>query len=86
MPIPRTVKTSVSLPEPTYRKAEAARRRGRKSRSALYAEALEAHLKALEVRDAEERYAAGYRNKPEDLGLVAAATRAGAALMAEEDW
>lgn len=60
-----TIKTAVSLPAETFRKAEALRRKSSKSRSSFYAEALEAHLRAQELREMEARYEAGYRAHPE---------------------
>lgn len=80
------VKTAVSLPAETYRRAEALRRKARKSRSALYAEALEAYLKALETREKEARYEAGYRAMPETRHETAGATKASLASLELEDW
>jgi len=84
--MPKSIKTAVSLPEPVYRKAEAARRKSGRSRSGLYAAALQMFLKAQELRDQEDRYAAGYKAKPDDLGEIDALTQAGAALFDKEDW
>ncbi|MFH1725437.1 MAG: hypothetical protein ABII00_12570 [Elusimicrobiota bacterium] len=82
----RAVKTAISLPSGTYERAEALRRENGQSRSELYAAALQVYFKALEVREKEARYVAGYRDKPEDIDEIAAVARAGAAAFPREDW
>lgn len=81
-----TIKTAVSLPDTTYRRAETARRKNRQSRSALYARALELYLKALEVRELEARYEAGYRKHPEDPEEIRALGKAGLSVLSKEPW
>lgn len=61
----KTIKTAVSLPAETYFKAEKLRKKLGKSRSAMVADALAQVVKAAETREAEDRYAAAYRLKPE---------------------
>ncbi|MEK7745167.1 MAG: hypothetical protein AAB576_00695 [Elusimicrobiota bacterium] len=82
----KTIKTAVSLPLATYRRAESLRHKAKMSRSAVYAAALQSYFESLEVRELEARYAAGYRAKPEDIRDIEASTKAGAALFAKEDW
>lgn len=82
----RSIKTAVSLPDKTFRRAEALRRKTKKSRSRLYAEALEAYFEAEQVRELESRYAAGYRDRPEKLGELSSGVKAGASLFEGEDW
>ncbi len=81
-----SIKTAVSLPGKTYRRGEALRKKTRRSRSELYARALEAYFEAERVRELEGRYAAGYLAKPEDLGEVSAGAKAASALFESEDW
>lgn len=45
------VKTAISVPDPLYQRAERAAQRLGRTRSALYAEALEAYLDSLESAD-----------------------------------
>ena len=82
----KTTKTAISLPTETFRHAEALRRKTGKSRSALYAAALESYFKASEVREKEARYEAGYRAKPESEAELAWVTAAGLAGLQKEDW
>ncbi|MBI3298715.1 MAG: hypothetical protein HYZ75_11160 [Elusimicrobia bacterium] len=81
-----TIKTAVSLPSATYQKAEQARRKTKQSRSALYTKALETYLKALEIREMEARYEAGYRAHPEDPEEIRALTKASLSVIANEPW
>jgi metal-responsive CopG/Arc/MetJ family transcriptional regulator len=82
----KTVKTAVSLPAAVYRKAETARKKQRQSRSGLYAAALETYLAALEVREQEGRYAAGYKATPEDLAEIAVGVEASLPALGNEAW
>lgn len=61
----KTVKTAVSVSAAIYNRVEALRRKAKKSRSAIYAEALEKLIKAEEARVADEEYALAYRRFPE---------------------
>mgnify|MGYP001587484038 CR=1 FL=1 len=81
-----TIKTAVSLPALTYQKAEQARRKTKQSRSALYTRAIETYLKALEIREAEARYEAGYHKHPEDPAEYHALTQASLEVIAQEPW
>jgi hypothetical protein len=82
----KVIKTAVSLPSETFRRAEALRRKASQSRSQFYATALDAFFKALEVRELESRYEAGYRAKPEAKGDIDWAVRAGLSVLEPEDW
>lgn len=82
----RSVKTAVSLPAETFRQAETLRRRLGRSRSRLYAEALQAYLRGAEVSEREERYAEGYRRIPEDAKEEAALTKLASKALQGEDW
>lgn len=82
----KTIKTAVSLPAETFKRAEALRRKTGKSRSGLYAAALEALCKAQEVREKEARYEAGYRKHPETAEEVEWATKASLLSLQPEDW
>lgn len=61
----KTIKTAVSLPAETYQKAEKLRKSLGKSRSQLFADALNRMIKSIEIREAEEREAAAYKAHPE---------------------
>lgn len=82
----RTIKTAISLPAETFRKAEVLRRKANFSRSEFYATALDAFFKALEVRELEERYAEGYRAKPESKREIDWALQASLTALQPEDW
>ncbi len=82
----KVIKTAVSLPEPLYRRAEILRRKSRLSRSGLYAAALKAFFRDWEVREMEERYAAGYRAVPEDARHAEASVKMAAEIAEPEDW
>ena len=83
----KSVKIAVSLPKEVFLGAESLRRRTKKSRSALYAAALKAYLKADEILAMEERYVAGYKAHPEDPKEMEAWTKLSSeALGPAEDW
>lgn len=87
--MPKSIKTAVSLPEDTYRRAENLRRKARKSRSALYAQALQALLKAEEIREKEAQYEAAYRKQPvtqAELEDIKAFAKIGWETLEKEDW
>lgn len=84
--MPKSVKTAVSLPAEIFERAEALRRRKRKSRSGLYSAALEAFLKAEEIREKEARYEAGYRKHPEDPAELEPLLRLSLEALPKEDW
>lgn len=81
-----TVKTAFSLPNSLFRAAEARRRKAGLSRSALYARALAAYLRADQVREREARYEAGYRDVPEDAAELDAILKATAGTLGEAQW
>ena len=60
----KTIKTAVSLPAETYRKAEKLRKKLGKSRSEMIADALAGVIKAEETREKEERDNAAYAKNP----------------------
>jgi hypothetical protein len=80
------MKTAFSLPAPLFRAAEAKRRKTGLSRSALYARALAAYLRADQVREHEARYEAGYRENPEEASELEAILKATAGTMGEGEW
>ena len=85
----KAVKTAISLPAETYRRAEALRRKAGKSRSELYSQALQALLKAEEIREKEAQYIAAYRKHPEtpeELAEAKAWIKLGAEGLEPEDW
>lgn len=86
---PRSRKTAISLPGATFERAEAARKRLGATRSELYARALEDFLKAMEVRELERCYEAGYRKKPpskKELKEINALMQAGLEALEKEIW
>jgi metal-responsive CopG/Arc/MetJ family transcriptional regulator len=80
-----TAKVAVSLPDDLYRALESARRRARKSRSAVVQEAIRDWLgrcaRAELVRDYEE----GYRRRPENAREVESALATAVGLLAQDD-
>lgn len=82
----KRIKTAVSLPETTFNKAESLRRKNGISRSALYAAALQEYFKAMEVREIEGRYSAGYAAVPEDVAEAGAMTKIIGEVLPKEDW
>ncbi|MDE2292964.1 MAG: hypothetical protein KGL53_12855 [Elusimicrobia bacterium] len=80
------MKTAVSLPQDTFRRAERLRRRRRLSRSALYARALETFMRASEVREREAVHAAGYQAAPESAAEAESLTRASVQALADWEW
>ena len=82
-----TAKVAVSIPVATLRSVEQERRRLRRSRSAIVAEALEAWLRARAVGVADRRYISGYLRHPETPEEVAASEAiAMEAMAAWEPW
>ena len=85
----KTIKTAVSLPARTYKRIETLRRKAKKSRSAIYAEALEKLAAAEDARVADERYAEAYRRMPEtpeELAGLEALSRASQKAWSKERW
>lgn len=81
-----TVKTAFSLPDALFREAEARRRKAGLSRSALYARALAAYLRADQVREREALYEAGYRDVPEDAAELDAILKATVGTLGQAEW
>ena len=80
-------KVAVSIPLSTLRAVEQARRRLRRSRSAIVTEALEAWLRARAVGVADRRYISGYLRHPETPEEVAASEALAMEAMASwEPW
>ena len=84
--MPKRVKTAVSLPEATFKRAEILRLKNGVSRSALYAAALQEYFKNLEVREMESRYSAGYAATPEDIAEAEAMINIIGEVLPREDW
>lgn len=85
----KVVKTAVSLPADTYRRAERLRKKMGKSRSELVADALTALIRRADAREREERDAAAYAAAPDAPAEVARAAREAAAAWAkldDDDW
>lgn len=90
IPMTKTIKTAVSLPRATFERAESFRRKKRRSRSGLYATALDAYLeaclKAEEIRELEARHVEGYRRQPEDPAEIEPLLRLALQSLPKEDW
>jgi hypothetical protein len=82
----KTIKIAVSIPEGTFKRAETLRAKKRESRSALYTQALESLFNLETVREAETRYEAGYRERPEDRAELEGLFKAGLSGLKKEDW
>lgn len=82
----KSIKTAISLPVETYRSAENLRRKEKRSRSEFYAKALEAYLKAEEMRVMDARCEDGYREKPETKDDAVWVARAGLTALKPGDW
>lgn len=80
------VKTAVSLPAVTFSDIEAFRRKTGRTRSQVYADALRAYLRSIEVAELEARYEAGYKAHPEDAAEIDALLGATLPLLPKEDW
>lgn len=72
-------KVTVSIPAPTLEAVERARRRLRKTRSAVVSEALAEWLRSRELSEADRRYAEAYLKQPERDGTTAHVAAAAAA-------
>jgi len=82
----QAVKTAISVPGEKFRKAELLRKKTGESRSALYTKALDALFSSLAVRELEEKYAAGYRAHPEDIGDINAVFKASLPVVGRDKW
>ncbi len=81
-----TIKVAISLPEELLEAVEQERQVLGQTRSEFFRQVAEAYLRRQRMREAVERYQAGYREQPETEEEVAAAHRAGAAILAQEPW
>ena len=79
-------KVAVSIPEELYRAVERARKRHRKSRSAVMQDALRHWLRHEAEIALVREYENGYRRRPESRREVAAAETAAKHLLASEEW
>jgi metal-responsive CopG/Arc/MetJ family transcriptional regulator len=79
-------KVAVSIPEELYRAVERARKRHRKSRSAVMQDALRHWLRHEAEIALVREYENGYRRRPESRREVAAAEAAAKHLLASEEW
>lgn len=72
-----TCKVAVTVPAQTLHRVEATRKRLRRSRSSVVAEALDAWLRARATDDRDRAYLAGYERVPEpEAGEISAAVLA----------
>jgi metal-responsive CopG/Arc/MetJ family transcriptional regulator len=79
-------KVAVSIPNDLYREVERARKKSRKSRSAVMQDALRSWLKQEAQAVLVREYEAGYRKRPESRREVKAAEAAAVRLLAAEEW
>lgn len=86
--MPKTAaKMAVSLPDELYRALESARRRARKTRSAVVQEALRDWLRRQAQADLVREYEAGYRRRPETAREIEAALATATGLLtSDDDW
>ena len=80
------VKTAISLPLEDFRKIEALRRRTKRSRSEIIAEAVRSWFRSRSMEKLEDQYLRGYRKKPENTAESDALFRAGLSSWDREDW
>ena len=80
------MKLAVSLPADLFRELEKVRRKRRKKRSALVAEALATWLAGSEREERLRSYEEGYRLYPETREEIEAADRAAEAVLREIPW
>lgn len=79
-------KVAVSIPSDLYRAVERARKRHRKTRSAVMQDALRHWLRHEAEMVLVREYEAGYRRRPETRREVKAAEAAAVRLLGAEDW
>jgi metal-responsive CopG/Arc/MetJ family transcriptional regulator len=86
MPKP-AAKVAISIPAALHKAVEGARRRARKTRSAVVQEALRDWLRREAEAELVREYEAGYRARPEDASEIEATLATSAALLRDaEDW
>lgn len=78
-------KVAVSLPDELYRALESARRRARKTRSAVVQEALRDWLRSQARSDLVREYEEGYRRRPESAREAESALAAAVGLLTHDD-
>jgi metal-responsive CopG/Arc/MetJ family transcriptional regulator len=83
--MPASLKIAVSVPADLHRAVEAARKRQKRSRSAIVQEALRNWLRQQAHADLVREYEAGYRRKPEGPREIEAAMATAIGLLKDED-
>lgn len=83
--MPPAVKIAVTIPAELHRAVEAARRRGRRSRSGVVQEALHQWLRHQANAELVREYEEGYRNQPEGRAETDAALATAIGLLRDED-
>jgi len=82
----KTTKIAVSLPKKTFEEMEQVRHQLGLARSTAVFEALNLWLRRIEEEELEDKYAKGYKNKPETAGAAKALFMAGLSSFEKEDW
>ncbi|HKB16683.1 MAG TPA: hypothetical protein VKF62_11500 [Planctomycetota bacterium] len=82
----RSVKIAVSIPDSLFREVERVRRKTRRPRSAVVAEAIECWLARSKHADRVRRDEEGYRRYPETEEEIRAAELAASDILAEIPW
>ena len=82
----KSVKIAVSLPKETYDSVEDLRQELGLGRSAVILAAVRLWLQQKERRELEDRYAEGYKRKPERAAEVKPFYRAGLSSFSREEW
>ena len=77
---------AVSIPDSLFRELERVRRRIRRPRGAVVAEAIESWLSRSKHEERVRRYEEGYRRYPETEGEIRAAELASSELLARIPW
>lgn len=82
----RTTKVAISLPRETFKQVENLRHELKLARSAAILQALRLWLSQKQARELEERYAEGYKRKPERAQEVEPFFQAGLSSFTPESW
>ena len=82
----KVTKVGISLPKETFIQIERLRHEIGLARSAAFLEAIQLWLHEKRERELEERYAKGYRQKPERAAEAEPFFRAGLASFSPERW
>ncbi|MBI2119655.1 MAG: hypothetical protein HYT97_08520 [Elusimicrobia bacterium] len=81
-----SVRTAISLRKEDYQHLESVRKKLDKSRSEIFQEAIHDLFHKIEIQNLENRYAEGYRKKPEDFTEMNAYFKAGRLSIPKERW